>query len=375
MIRYLGGQYTGDDRNVRTILENIRGIVPDDTVAHVERILTTGAPAAFHGESSVQNFLDYWRYGNHVSVNSNKAKIEKVMNKEDKHRYLLPLPCWLARFIPNLHVSPQGLIVKVDKNDRLVFDASHLIKFYSICSNMMTLPQLEHPIEYGDAFTRYLTWIYNMRISLPTTDIVQFSDDVSGAFRWPRLHPWIATAFSFMLFGTLYVPTGQVFGSNTSAQNFEPIAKSRTILAQHIFDNEDCDLLIKKHSNLIDQVKFADNDTVDPLLFVQAKPCPMHQGIRREDGSLQPQPFIMFVDDNLMADTPYRMRKCMAASLESLFRVMGFDEPKIRRSNVSIDKYLQLIISHLQTQLGLDVDTRTMTVSLPDTKRYLSSHF
>ncbi len=41
-----------------------------------------------------------------------------------------------------------------------------------------------------------------------------------------------------MLFRTLYVPTGQVFGSNTSAQNFEPIAKSRTILAQHIFDSK-----------------------------------------------------------------------------------------------------------------------------------------
>ena len=77
MIRYLGGQYTGDDRDVRKTLENIRGIVPDETVAHVERILTTGAPVAFHGESSVQNFLDYWRYGNHVSVNSNRAKIEK----------------------------------------------------------------------------------------------------------------------------------------------------------------------------------------------------------------------------------------------------------------------------------------------------------
>ena len=71
----------------------IFGIVTDDTVAHVERILTTGAPAGFHGESSVKKFLDYWRYGNHVSVNSNKAKIEIVMNKEDKHQYLLPLPC------------------------------------------------------------------------------------------------------------------------------------------------------------------------------------------------------------------------------------------------------------------------------------------
>ena len=224
MIRYIAGQYTGDDRNNEAILENLRGIVPSDTLTHIERILTTGAPAKFSAESSHENFLDYWRYGNHKSVSNNQTKIEKVMNKEDKHRYLLPLPCWLVRFVPNLHLTPQGLIIKPGKNDRLVFDASHLIKFYSVCSNMMTCPSVEHPIEYGDAFQRYLTWIYNMRISLPTEDILQFSDDVSGAFRWPRLHPWIAPAFSFLFFGTLYIPTGQVFGSNTSAQNFEPFA-------------------------------------------------------------------------------------------------------------------------------------------------------
>ena len=80
-----------------------------------------------------------------------------------------------------------------------------------------------------------------MGISLLSTDILQFSDDVSGDFRWPRLHSWIATAFSFLLFKTLYIPTSQVFGSNTSAQNFESIAKARTILAKHIFEHENCD--------------------------------------------------------------------------------------------------------------------------------------
>ena len=62
------------------------------------------------------------------------------------------------------------------------------------------------------------------------------------------------------------------------------------------------------------------------------------------------------------------MKQCMAASLEALFRVMGFDKPEIRRSNVSVEKYFKLTISHYQTQLGLDVDTRTMQVSLPDSK-------
>ena len=55
----------------------------------------------------------------------------------------------------------------------------------------------------------------------------------------------------------------------------------------------------------------------------------------------------------------------MAASLEALFRVMGFDDPAIHHSNISIEKYFKLVVSHYQTQLGLDIDTRAMLVSLP----------
>ena len=95
----------------------------------------------------------------------------------------------------------------------------------------------------------------------------------------------------------------------------------------------------------------------------------MHQGITRPDESQKARPFIMFVDDNLMVDTPYRIKQCMAASLETLFRVMDFDCPSLRRSNISMDKYFQLTVSHYQTQLGLDVDTRKMIVSLLDSKK------
>ena len=44
LIRYLGGQYTGDDRDVSAILKKLRGIVPQHTVEQIERILTVGSP-------------------------------------------------------------------------------------------------------------------------------------------------------------------------------------------------------------------------------------------------------------------------------------------------------------------------------------------
>ena len=66
-----------------------------------------------------------------------------------------------------------------------------------------------------------------MCITHPTDELLLYSDDVSGAFRWPRLNLHIATSMAFTLFDSIHLPAGQVFGNNSSAQNFEPISKAR----------------------------------------------------------------------------------------------------------------------------------------------------
>eukprot|EP00957_Ditylum_brightwellii_P199529 15209706-Ditylum_brightwellii.AAC.1 len=65
-------------------------------------------------------------------------KVRKVMNKEDRNCYLIPFICWMTRFIPHIHVTPQGLIMKPGKNDRLVFDGSIKLKWDSKPVNSMT---------------------------------------------------------------------------------------------------------------------------------------------------------------------------------------------------------------------------------------------
>ena len=42
----------------------------------------------------------------------------KIINKENRNQYLIPLPSWIARFLKHLHLIPQGLLVKKDKNGR-----------------------------------------------------------------------------------------------------------------------------------------------------------------------------------------------------------------------------------------------------------------
>ena len=161
---------------------------------------------------------------------------------------------------------------------------------------MMKNPSAEPKILYGDAFTRHLTSIYNLRITHKNEEILLFCDDVSGAFRWPRLHPFIASSFCFPFFGTMYIPTGQVFGSNTSAKFFEPLATARSILAQHLFNSYP--VLVEKHTPLINQITFSPAP-VTTTTFTQANPCLLNKGVKLEDGSLKAPPFVMFVDDLL----------------------------------------------------------------------------
>ena len=56
------------------------------------------------------------------------------------------------------------------------------------------------------------------------------------------------------------------------------------------------------------------------------------------------------------------------ASLEALFQLLGFPNEILRRSPLSLDKFFQAHCSWKKEQLGLIIDTRSMTVTLPQQK-------
>ena len=65
----------------------------------------------------------------------------------------------------------------------MIWDGSFLPDWDAICINMMLNQADEPEIIYGSCFTRYLTQIWNTRISFPDEEIYLFDDDVKGAFR------------------------------------------------------------------------------------------------------------------------------------------------------------------------------------------------
>ena len=140
----------------------------------------------------------------------------KNINTEDIHQYLLSFPNWLARFVENLHLTPQGLLSKAGKNDRLIWDGYFIPESDSIFVNMMVNGKDEPEVVYGNVFLRHITRIYNLRISFPHEELSLFDDDVKETFRHSKDHPDVTEDFSFVIVTYFIVPVGHTFGSLVS---------------------------------------------------------------------------------------------------------------------------------------------------------------
>eukprot|EP00957_Ditylum_brightwellii_P161952 12330771-Ditylum_brightwellii.AAC.1 len=68
----------------------------------------------------------------------------------------------------------------------------------------------------------------------------------------------------------------------------------------------------------------------------------------------------MYVDDNLIAKIPARMKQAMAASIEALLILMGFPDPHRRRIAIYMEKFIAAMCSYEKQQLGIRLNTRAM---------------
>jgi len=288
--------------------------------------------------------------------------VSKSLNKEERNNYTIPLPAWYARFIPHIHISPEGIIIKEGKKDRIIFDASFHVHYDSKSPNDWTSKYDEPDIFYGTALVRHLTQIWNLRITYPDDVIYLWDDDVAGAFRLVKYNPEIAAAFSAIVHNILWIPVGQVFGGNTSAQNFEGLARAREHLSQH-FSSPHFSYLLQKHHAIISLIKF--QHFQNPTL-TKATPCTQHKGVIGPQGKRFPTPHNTFVDDNLIAETFPYIKLAQAASIEGLYQVLGFPQTHIRRTVLSDDKYYRESCGPIKTQLGYVINTNSMFVSFTD---------
>ena len=80
----------------------------------------------------------------------------KVMNKEDKRDYVLAFPSYLKDFVPDLWLTPNGLLRIPGKTDHVIFDASFLLHMFSRTYNNSVSLDDEPAIIFGQAWFNYL---------------------------------------------------------------------------------------------------------------------------------------------------------------------------------------------------------------------------
>jgi hypothetical protein len=185
-VRFLGGKFLGGHRDMSTILPKLQPHVDPETIAVLQRVLTTGCPAHFNAETTRSNAMDYLRQGNSSSVSKHQHLVEKALIKEYRNNYAAPLPHWVARFLRHVFFTPIHILDKPGKPPRIVFDALKLHHPYSRSVNTMTSTHTgcEMDCAYGDVLLRLLTRIWNLRITYPNQDIVLHCNDVKSCFRY-----------------------------------------------------------------------------------------------------------------------------------------------------------------------------------------------
>lgn len=248
----------------------------------------------------------------------------------------------------------------------MIWDGSFLPTWYATCINMMQDPSQSPEIHFGTALTRHLVRIWNLRITHPDKEIYLWDDDVSGAYRIPKYHPDVAEAFSYALLNYLFLPTGGTFRFNTSPQEYEPLARARAFLAEHLSRDQ---TLVMKHQEILSLVQFEVEPHPSTVKYTHASADTLHTGVYDPIlGRDVNTPHNPFVDDTLMADIQPHILTAMGASIESLFLSLGALCEAERRSPLSMDKFAEFLCSWRKQQLGLIIDSRKMTVTLPPDK-------
>ena len=362
--RYLDGEYLGEWRDKHAILSAVGHLVSPEDKQHITRILDLQVPAEFNWEEPAWHKVTLLNRGNAPGLSSH-PDLAKTLNKEERNHHLMPFPSWVCRFASSARHTKQAIIAKEGKKSRVVWDGTDKAHWFESPMNEVTPTVKEADITFGCVYMAFCVWLWNLRISFPDEEIYLAFIDISSCFRWPRISPDLVGAFGFVVGSIYFAANAMVFGSVVSASTWEPFRRAIAALATALYHTQG---LIRKHWSLLELIKW-DRPPDAGTTFVRATPCSLHLGVYNTDGTRKPTPHLIYVDDNLLADVKSGMLRTLAAAAEAIYTVLGFPALGIRQCAIALDKWKELFVSHRLVLLGLEFDTRQMTVGIPDEYR------
>ncbi len=362
LVRYIGGPHLATHRDIHRILRKLRPSCPQHHLDELNRIFTIGAPKLVNATNTEENFLHYYQYGNHSTVDQHPDIFLKALVKDSRRGNVIILDDRLLPYMPHTHLTPQGL-ADVDnkwKNPRTIFDSSFRPDVHCMAINDWTDKHNEPAVTYPGSFVRFLSYLWNLRISYPDQPIFLGDDDITNAFRLIKTNPCAVGMHTYRFGGHTIVATGQTFGDTYSPANFEPAAICRQYHARWLWTNQIEEILsrAKQHVDNIQLIV----EPKDNRPFASANPDILNTGVKNPDGSRTPPPYPMQVDDCLYADIAEFFPRTVAASVIALEDVFDSHHP-YQDPPLSLEK-LDPIHREDRLLLGHHLDTRTMMVKL-----------
>ena len=364
LVRYCGLEYTGERRDIDGTLAEIREHIDPVDYKDIERILREGCPGKMDRRFKREDKMKYLERGNCPSVENNKKKVMKTMNKEDKNSHLIPVSQIFCRFSPYIQHVPQTMNTKKEDDIRLCWNGSKMYDPDDTPMNMGVDDEEEPEITFGMTLINFMTQLYNQRISYPSDEIWLATADIKACFRFPKIHPDVTGAFSFVFpfMGHLFISTAMVFGFILSANCWEPFRRAIETMTKVYFTKFSKGYTL--HKEYLEMISF--DDVPNDEKFTKAVPCSINKGCLDENGNQKPIGGLIYVDDDLLCAPWFLMRQLLVSTIEAIFTLCGRPNFAVRQCPLALDKWKELVVGHKSVFLGVQFDARKLTVAITE---------
>jgi hypothetical protein len=347
----------------------------------VKRFITEGMPFTFKttldDATKATELQAALNRGNHKSAESEAGRLLKLIAKDVKHGFSLPITKETARLIKGGAAQPLGLVSQWSLNpdgsriqkDRMTQDLSFAVEDNANSINKRVDMDAYPEMVYGWCFPRMLHFIVALRQHHPDKRILIAKYDYSDAYR-RMAHDAEAAAQTLSAIGeSAYIALRLTFGGSPNPPAWCAASEMVTDLANEISQCDDWN-----HETLFSP---AQQETPKPVLLPDSIPISPAVGSM----SVIPHPtqqgkVDVFIDDliNVFLDTGTNRRRQphvvpLAIHVTTRPHAGTDSEPVPRRPLISLPKLLaEGSPAELQIVLGWRLNTRRLIVSLPDDK-------
>jgi hypothetical protein len=312
--------------------------------------------------------------GNHKSALKYSDELQTTLEKEVEQGWMFPLPLTYISDLDHGELAPVGMDDKQWSDLpngskkvklRLTHDQSFNTATGKSVNDRVLTDELE-PLYYGGCLSRLIHYILSLRLRHPKVHILAGKSDIKAAYRRVSLHGDTAPKCAIMHRGFALVSTRLTFGGSPCPNEFCIVSETVTDLANDILHCQEWDPneISSPHARNLRTAEYLS----DTIPFTQAKDLDVdlpHDDHGRVDD---------FIDDGIVIVPDIGQNKdraipALLLAIHTIFRPVDNNEKIKREDCLSLGKLQEEgFMSETPTILGWIINTRSLTIHLPDKK-------